>query len=212
MSFIFLFTIGFGTGLSGAMIPGPLFLFTVSESMKKDSTVGLRIAFGHILIEAVFVALIFLGLKNFLSSQVFMAAISTVGGLALIAMGVFLMKGVKNMHLTTDKKVDFDYGSLLGGAFFSIISPGFLIWWTTIGLSVIVKSLVFGLAGFLMVALGHWLADIGWHWFVSDFVHKGKHYLKEHHYHNIMRGLAVGLIITGAYFLMANFGWGLGGK
>jgi threonine/homoserine/homoserine lactone efflux protein len=107
-----------------------------------------------------------------------------------------------------DKKVDFDYGSLAGGAFFSIISPGFLIWWTTIGLSVILKSLLFGFMGFTMVALGHWLADISWHWFVSDFVHKGKVYLKDHHYHAIIRCLAIGLIATGIYFLMNNLGMG----
>lgn len=198
--------IGLGTGLSGAMIPGPLFLFTVSESLKKDSTVGIRIAFGHILIEAVFVACIFIGFKNLLSSEAFMGLVSKVGGVAMIGMGILLMKGAKDMHLTMNKKVDFDYGSLAGGAFFSIISPGFLIWWTTIGLSVILQSLLFGLMGFLMVALGHWLADIGWHWFVSDFVHKGKVYLKDRHYHNIIRFLALGLMATGIYFLMRNLG------
>ena len=65
MDFLLLFLIGVGTGLSGAMIPGPLFLFTVSESLKKDAFVGLRIALGHILIEVVFVVLIFLGVQKF---------------------------------------------------------------------------------------------------------------------------------------------------
>ena len=206
MSLLLLLIIGLGTGLSGAMIPGPLFLFTVSESLKKDSSVGLRIAFGHILIEAVFVACIFIGFKNFLSSQVFMGLVSKVGGGAMIGMGILLLRSAKNMRLIMDKKVDFDYGSLAGGAFFSIISPGFLIWWTTIGLSVILQSLLFGLTGFMMVAVGHWLADIGWHWFVSDFVHKGKVYMNDHQYHGIIRFLAVGLIVTGIYFLTDNLG------
>jgi len=187
------------------MIPGPLFLFTVSESLKKDSTVGLRIAVGHILIEVVFVALIFLGFRNFLSSQNFMVVVSSIGGIALIGMGCLMLRGAKDMHLSTDKKVDFDYGSLAGGAFFSIISPGFLVWWTTIGLSVILKSMLFGPMGFAMVALGHWLADLGWHWFVSDFVHKGKLYLKDHHYQRIIRFLALGLVAAGVYFVINNF-------
>ncbi|OGX35714.1 MAG: hypothetical protein A3C36_03165 [Omnitrophica WOR_2 bacterium RIFCSPHIGHO2_02_FULL_52_10] len=206
MSFILLLIIGLGTGLSGAMIPGPLFLFTVSEALKKDSAVGLRIALGHILIEVVFVACIFFGFKNLLSSQAFMGLVAKVGGVAMIVMGILLVKGAKDMHLIMDKKVDFDYGSLAGGAFFSIVSPGFLIWWTTIGLAVILQSLLFGLMGFMMVALGHWLADIGWHWFVSDFVHKGKVYLKDRQYHNTIRFLALGLVATGIYFLMRNFG------
>jgi len=200
VSYILLFILGLGTGLSGAMIPGPLFLFTCSESLKKDSAVGLRIAFGHILIETVFVALIFLGFKNFLSSQPFMLAVSLIGGSALIGMGMILLKGAAQMSLVAEEQVEYGYGSFMGGAFFSIISPGFLIWWTTIGLSVILKSLLFGLTGLLMVALGHWVADLGWHWFVSFFVHKGKSYLTDKHYQNAIRLLAVGLMIMGGYF------------
>jgi len=206
MELLFLLIIGLGTGLSGTMIPGPLFLFTVSESLKKGPTVGLRIALGHVFIEAAFVALIFLGFKNLLSSQIFMRIVTTIGGVAMIAMGILLVRTAKDMHLTVDRQVNFGYGSIAGGAFFSIISPGFLIWWTTIGLSVILQSLLFGVAGFAAVALGHWLADFGWHWFVSDFVHKGKIYLKDRHYHNAIRFLAFGLIAMGCYFLVINHG------
>jgi len=200
-----LFIIGVGTGLSGAMIPGPLFLFTCSQSLKKDSAVGLRIAFGHILIEIVFVALIFIGFRSFLASEAFMRFVSVVGGIALIGMGFILLRGVKHMSLAVKEGIESDYGSVVGGAFFSIISPGFLIWWTTIGFSVILKSLLFGLLGFMMVALGHWLADFGWHWFVSHFVHKGKSYLKDRTYQGLIRILAIGLIAIGITFLMNNF-------
>lgn len=205
MSLLLLFMIGLGTGLSGAMIPGPLFLFTCSQSLKKDAAVGLRIAFGHILIEIIFVALIFIGFKNFLSSEMFMRVVSVVGGIGLVGMGFILLKGVGQMSLSVDKGIEFDYGSLIGGAFFSIISPGFLIWWTTIGFSVIIKSLLYGFTGLVMVALGHWLADLGWHWFVSFFVHKGKRYLKDRTYQNMIRLLAFGLIATGVYFLIVHF-------
>ena len=202
MSFLVLFIIGLGTGLSGAMIPGPLFLFTVSESLKKDAAVGLRIAVGHIIIEAIFVVLIFSGFKSLLTSEGFMRLISGLGGIALIGMGIMLLYGVANMSLRVEDSVEFDYGSVAGGAFFSIVSPGFLIWWSTIGLSVILKSLLFGLIGLVMVALGHWIADIGWHWFVSYFVHKKRHCLEDRSYRNIVRLLAFGLVVTGIYFCL----------
>jgi len=200
-----LFLIGLGTGLSGAMIPGPLFLYTFSQSLKKDTAVGLRIAFGHILIEALFVVLIFIGFRNFLSSEVFMRVVTTIGCFGLIAMGGILLRGAAHMSLEVSQGIDFDYGSVIGGAFFSIISPGFLIWWTTIGFSVIIKSLAFGVLGVVMVAAGHWCADLGWHWFVSYFVHRGKCYLKKSTYHGMIRLLAIGLIAMGLYFLMNNF-------
>lgn len=202
MSFIFLFVIGLGTGLSGAMIPGPLFLFTVSESIKKDSAVGLRIAIGHILIEAIFVALIFLGFKSVLTSEIFMRVVSGFGGMALIGMGFILLRGIKCMSFTKRSGVTFDYGSIAGGAFFSIVSPGFLIWWSTIGVSVVLKSLTFGLVGLAMAAVGHWTADIGWHWFVSYLVHREKNCLKDGIYRGILRLLAFGLMATGVYFCL----------
>ena len=205
MSLILLFLIGLGTGLSGAMIPGPLFLFTCSQALKKDAAVGLRIALGHILIEIIFVALIFIGFKNFLASEIFIRVTSVIGGIGLLGMGIILLRGAAQMSLSVKRGVEFDYGSLVGGAFFSIISPGFLIWWTTIGFSVIVRSLLFGFMGLAMVALGHWLADLGWHWFVSFFVHKGKCYLKDQLYQNMIRLLALSLIAIGAYFLIYHF-------
>jgi threonine/homoserine/homoserine lactone efflux protein len=110
------------------VIPGPLFLFTVSESLKRDAAVGLRIAIGHILIEAAFVALIFLGFKGLLTSAIFMRIVSGLGGIALIIMGVILLRGVANMSLVVRHKINSRYGAVVGGAFFSIASPGFLIW------------------------------------------------------------------------------------
>ncbi len=162
--------------------------------------VGLRIAIGHILIEALFVLLIFLGFSSFLTSETFMRIVSGLGGIALIGMGFILLRGVARMSLTVKHKINSRYGAIAGGAFFSIASPGFLIWWSTIGLSVILKSLVFGLMGFVMVAVGHWIADIGWHWSVSYFLHKERNHLKDGTYRGIIRLLAVGLIVTGLYF------------
>ena len=166
---------------------------------------GLRIALGHIFIEIIFVVLIFIGFKGLLGSEIFMRVVSIMGGFALIGMGIILFRGAGRMSLSAEREIKFDYGSLMGGAFFSIISPGFLIWWTTIGFSVIIKSLLFGFAGLAMVALGHWLADIGWHWFVSFFVHRGKIYLRDRTYQSALRLLALGLITTGLYFLIYHF-------
>ena len=164
--------------------------------------VGLRIAFGHILIEILFVGFIFIGFRNFLSSELFIRIASVIGGVGLLGMGLILLKGAGQMTLSVKDGVEFDYGSLVGGAFFSIISPGFLIWWTTIGFSVIVKALLSGLAGLAMVALGHWLADLGWHWFVSYFVNKGKCYLKDSTYQGAIRLLGFSLLAMGGYFLL----------
>ena len=133
-----------------------------------------------------------------------MRLVSGMGGIALIIMGVILLYGAARMSLQIKKEIQFDYGSVIGGAFFSIVSPGFLIWWATIGFSVVLKSLLYGLWGLTVMALGHWLADIGWHWFLSYFVNKRKRSMDDGIYRNIVRALACGLVITGVYFC-----WGI---
>ncbi|MBL7130519.1 MAG: LysE family transporter [Candidatus Omnitrophica bacterium] len=187
------------------MIPGPLFLFTVSESLKKDAKVGFKIAFGHIIIEAVLIVFIFFGLKDFLQSPMFIRITSIVGAIALMAMGFILIRKTSKMSLATKEQVNFDYGVITGGAFFSAVSPGFIIWWATIGASLFVQALLSGLIGLIVLALGHWLADIAWHGFISYSVNKGKRYLSDLLYQRIMRLLALGLIAMGIFFLIQFF-------
>jgi threonine/homoserine/homoserine lactone efflux protein len=201
MDLIFLFFGGVLTGLSGAMIPGPLFLFTVSESLKKNSNVGIRVVIGHMVVETLLIVLILIGLKEFLQSAIFIKTISLLGAAALMSMGIILIKNTSTMSLSAKKQVDFDYGVISGGAFFSAISPGFIIWWATIGASIFVQALLSGIIGVILLVSGHWLADAVWHWFVSFSVNKGKQYLSDAIYQKIIQLLALGLIFMGVYFL-----------
>jgi threonine/homoserine/homoserine lactone efflux protein len=40
LEFIYLFFLGLVVGLSGAMIPGPLLIYTIAESMRKGALTG----------------------------------------------------------------------------------------------------------------------------------------------------------------------------
>ena len=81
--------------------------------------------------------------------------------------------------------------------FFSVTSPGFLIWWATIGASVFLEAALHGPAGLAAVGLGHALADIIWCWFVAFSVEQGKRYVSDRTYRLIMSGIAVWLIVLG---------------
>ena len=201
MRLLFLLAAGFNTGLSGAMIPGPLFLFTVSEVLKKDAVTGLKVVFGHILIEGVFVGFLLFGFVNLLRLEHLAKLISWVGASALIGMGGILLSKAGQLRLSQQEKVTFAYGAVLGGAFFSIVSPGFLIWWATLGGPLLLQALPFGKVGVISLMLAHWASDIVWYGFVSYSVRRGKQYLSDRSYQNIMRFLALVLIGMGITFL-----------
>ncbi len=197
MELFILFWVGFSTGLSGAMIPGPLFLYTVSEAFHHGQWAGIKVALGHLFLEAGFVALIIIGLRSWLSSLFVRDVVACVGGIGLVLMGSLILSRIKTLSLSQQSHMAFHGGPLAGGAFFSVASPGFLIWWATIGTAVLFQGLLKGLMGVLLVAAGHALADLVWYWLVAFSVERGRTYCTDKIYRGIMAGLALCLVILG---------------
>ena len=198
MGLFVLFGIGLSTGLSGAMIPGPLTLYTVSEAFKSGQLAGFKVALGHLLIEALFVLLVVIGLHDWLVSPAFRNVVVWVGAAGLMIMGGLILLRVRRMSLTQTGTIAFQGGPILGGMFFSLTSPGFLIWWGTIGASVFLQGSLAGVPGVAMVSLGHALADVGWAWFIAFSVERGRIYCTDRIYRTIMVMIALSLIMFGA--------------
>ena len=176
---------------------------TISEVLKQNRFAGFKIISGHIILEFVFISIILLGFQKFLSHNNFLLAVSIIGGSALIIMGAILLLTASKMKLSSIKtNSGFNKGLVIGGIFFSIISPGFLVWWATIGVSTVMRALSFGILGVIILTLGHWSADVFWYGFLSFAVDKGKAYLNDKSYQNVMKFFSVLLIILGLFFLI----------
>ncbi len=196
MNLLFIFFTGFTIGISGAIIPGPFTFFTVSQALKTGKFAGLKTTAGHIVFELFMLLVIFFGFHEIFTHQVFLSFASIVGALAFIIMAVLLFINASTMKILGIKgDSGFDKGSFIGGIFFSAISPGFIIWWATIGFVTIVRVSLFGLVGIVVLIVGHWLADVLWYGFISYMVDKGKMYLSNKHYQNIVRFISVLLIL-----------------
>lgn len=179
------------------MIPGPLFLYTVSEAFHDGQVAGVKIALGHLLLESVFVAVVVLGMRELLAAAPVRAAVACLGGVGLVAMGFVLLRTVRHLTLTRQARVEFAWGSIVGGAFYSVISPGFLLWWATIGAPVFLQGALAGAAGIAAVAAGHACADLGWHWFVAWSVERGRPYCRDATYRLIITLIGLALIALG---------------
>ena len=206
MNLLLIFSTGFALGISGAMIPGPLTFYTVSEVIKTNKFAGLRIILGHVLLELALIMVIFKGFSSFLTNKTFLSVVSIIGSIALVVMGVILLIYSKEMKLSDVKKgkVNGNKGLILGGIFFSIISPGFLIWWATIGFSSALRSLSLGVWGLVAIMLGHWTADVSWYGLLSIMVEKGKMLLSDFSYQKLIRFFSCVLIVLGVLFAAMN--------
>jgi len=205
--------IGFLTGLSGALIPGPLFAFVISDTLKKGALSGPLTIIGHISVETpLIVALVVLGLglKNYFTQ--FESLIYVIGGIALVLMSLFIIKEAKSAEsrLSVEeignemRGARYKYNSsIFGGLLLTAFNPSFIPWWMAIGYPVLLNGFEWlALNGILLVVLGHFLSDFAWYSFVSFSFARGKNFFVGRRYELTMLVIAIFLIALGALFFV----------
>lgn len=192
--------LGFTVGLSGALIPGPLLFYTVNESLSRGRWTGLRVILGHALVEVAVVLFLAAGLATLMSSDVFVSAVSLVGGLMLVAMGA---RSFRAAGESAAKTKNFSLGLVAGGTFFTAFNPSFPLWWATAGLRLILEGYArMGFLGAGLVVAGHWVADFGWYVLVSHTTaKKAEAIFRRGWYKRIKAILSTVLMGIGAYFI-----------
>jgi len=167
---LFLFSV-IVISLSGVMMPGPVFAMTVARSYK-SSLAGPLVALGHGVIEIPLMLLIYFGFASFFELQPVRVIIGVVGGCILIWMGFSM---IRNRTKEVTGTQDPPYSSLVGGVITSTVNPYFFLWWATIGSALVMRSITFGMIGFVLLMITHWSCDLIWYSLVSLTVHKSHH-------------------------------------
>jgi threonine/homoserine/homoserine lactone efflux protein len=193
--------IGFVVGISGAIMPGPLLIYTIQESLKKGKWVGALVILGHAIVEVFIFLLLAVGLLSFFSAPEFTKTVSIIGGAALIYMAYESVKDINSKVSLQIKKRS--YGLVMGGVIFTAFNPGFPIWWLTAGTRLLMEGYAeMGLIGMIIVLIGHWGADLGWFLFVSFTASSGSRYLFEKGWYKGVRIILAALLaVIGVYFL-----------
>ena len=196
----------FGVGLSGALVPGPMFTVTVSDSVKKGFIAGPRVVLGHIMAEILMMIVILAGLGQILGSQTAAFIIGIFGGAVLIFMGYNTSRSNTTLsNIKTEENGTQKYGSFLKGVITSISNPYFFIWWGTIGLAFMFKGLAFaGIIGLLAFSIGHWLADLSWFSVISFASSRGSKFMNDKTYKAVMIICGAFLVLLGIYFIFSQ--------
>ncbi|MGB7534047.1 MAG: LysE family transporter [Halobacteriota archaeon] len=214
--------IGFLTGLSGALIPGPLFAFVISDTLKKGALSGPLAIIGHISFECpLIVAVVVLGLELMRSYfSHFEALVYVIGSLALILIASLIIKearaGVKakaegSLQIEGGTRTEIRAAkynnSIIGGFILTAFNPSFIPWWIGIGFPVLFSGFQqLALTGIILVTLGHFLSDFAWYSFVSFSFAKGKNFFVGRRYEWTMLVIAVFLIVLGVLFFVKGVG------
>jgi threonine/homoserine/homoserine lactone efflux protein len=204
---IALAALSFFAALSGAVVPGPVFVVVVSESLKKGAKAGPLIVFGHLIIEALIIAAVLLGLDALLNSPQSTTIISYIGGIVFLLMGLYLINAARNIkgNIASESNTKLASHGLIAAGFLSSGSnPHFFLWWLTTGIPTMAIALSSaGTAGFIAFLIGHAAADLLWFSFISWSIEKGRNYLNQRAVKAILIGSAVFLLLFGSYLLLS---------
>ncbi|MBT0159157.1 LysE family transporter [Candidatus Bathyarchaeota archaeon A05DMB-2] len=182
--------------LSGVLLPGPLFAVTL-EKAAKSKTAGLLIALGHGVVEFPLMFLIYYWLSSFDIPDAVPITVGLIGGLVMMLMGIQTFRKRKNaeekyFHTTRD--------SLVAGIWTTAANAGFVLWWLTIGTALIINAQQFGLVGFSVFAVVHWLCDFFWYTVVAFAVFKSRRFWNEKVHSGIFIFCFIIFVGFGAWF------------
>ncbi len=183
--------------LSGVLMPGPLFAVTIKKAAK-SKTAGALIAIGHGIVEFPLMFLIFFVLSQFTIPSFVQVVVGLVGGFFMIFMGI---QAFRNRHKQEEATVDLKRDSVLAGVWTTAANAGFILWWLTIGTTLILNAKLFGLLGFTVFAGVHWLTDFSWYTVVALLIFKSQRFWNERIRMGIALFCAAVFIGFGAYFM-----------
>ncbi|MDP4146034.1 MAG: LysE family transporter [Bacillota bacterium] len=185
-------------------MPGSMFTYTVDKSLQHGVKSGILVSIGHAILEMLLVILLFMGAAKYLAADMAKTILGIVGGLVLGYMGLGMIRDVYLNKVSLEIKRNESHSSgnmMLAGAVLSGSNPFFIVWWSVVGLALIMSSYnSFGIMGIVVFYIGHILSDISWFTFVAALVSKTRHLINIKVYKVIIIVLAICLIGFGISF------------
>jgi len=160
-----------GISLSGVMLPGPLTAATIARGYN-DKNAGVMIGIGHGIVEIPIIALIYFGFAAFIADPLVKLVTGLAGGALLVVMGLLIFFTFRK---PLEGSAVLPYGSLVTGIVMTGGNPYFLLWWATIGVSLVSGAVAFGIFGLVLFTIVHLSCDIVWEQVVSMTVFRTRH-------------------------------------
>ena len=210
---------------SGVLSPGPLFFTNLIYGSKKGAHTGIKIAYGHTIVELPLIIILALSLSKLLfvdlTSNGNLKIIALIGGISITLFSLMQIRSImarkaivpdvddtNNMNNNYFLKIKSERrkGPIIVGIIFSALNPFFLIWWSTVGLKLISDSiLLFGIImGILFTFFFHIWMDYAWLISTSYMISKGVSILKARFYNVLLFLLSIVLALYGLYIIIVN--------
>lgn len=193
---------------SGVVAPGPLFFTNMLYGTRQGARAGLKVAYGHTVVELPLIVLLAAGLFTSAAATQYAGTIGLVGGIGILGFASLQIAGVvRKRNVQVAPVMASGKSPFIAGIALSALNPFFLLWWFTVGLKLIADSATFGLAAGIIIlfALHIWM-DYAWLAGTAYLASKGSSVLKSKYYPLLLLGLAAVLLYYGMYFMLTGTG------
>lgn len=187
--------------LSGVIMPGPIFATTVAKGYQ-DPRAGLKISAGHAVVEIPLIVAIFIGFEAVLKDPSVFAAIGIIGGAFLLYFGISMFRTKMEGEQVQGSKL----GPFAAGIALTAVNPYFLLWWATVGASLIGIASEYGLIMLPVFVAVHLACDLGWLQFISFSVNRSRNFLTGRRYRILFAGCGTVLVFFALYFIVSSIG------
>ncbi|MBI3978688.1 MAG: LysE family transporter [Chloroflexi bacterium] len=191
----------FVVGLSGAMMPGPLLAVTAGETLRHGARVAVWMVLGHALMDLAAVLGLVGGLAGLATLPGMRGGVGLVGGAFLIWFGWLTVRAGWRGDLQVEVTPTARRLPVVVGAVVSLLNPGWLIWWATIGASYVVWAMALGRLGVVSFYGAHILADFAWYGTVAVLLVTGRRFFSGPVHRSLVLACGAFLLILGAMFL-----------
>ena len=189
---------------SGALAPGPLFFTNITHGAKTGAKGGLAFSVGHTIFELSLVLVLAFTVQTVVDEPWIKLVVGVVGGAALLVFGFLqIREAITSKPEAKSESKGQSRNALLLGTLFTALNPYFIIWWLTVGLTLIVNALeLASLAGVVIMYISHVWMDYAWLTGTAYLAKKGTSLVGSQGYRILMIIFGVILIFFGLYFLV----------
>lgn len=205
----------FGTGFSGALMPGPLLSVTVADAARNGFWAGPLLMVGHGLLELAVIIALAVGLGVALRNRYVFAALGLIGGGVMIWMAWGMLAPLDPAQLSflgapgasvegQPWRLGVAAWEAARGLLTSLSNPYWTLWWATLGMALIARAKQYGAAGLGTLFVGHISSDVVWYCLVALGIAYGRAFLSPLTYRWLVGACGVFLIGLAAYFIYSG--------
>ncbi len=155
--------------IPGLLTPGPVMAITIERGTRSPHA-GAFVTAGHFIVELPFVVLLYFGLGRFAKEPAVRFILGFTGGIFLIYLA---WKTFRNRRMVSAPGSKIASSAFTAGMVMTLANPFLLLWWGTVGSSLLIRSMEFGPMVTILFYVLHISMNFIWLYLLSFLSYKG---------------------------------------